>query len=85
MVRMRQVSFASRNNKIMPQGKNSGLVKLTVTTKGRWTWGCMSILRGTSEDLVLNCAPPDFYTFRCPFPRIILKCCATPLSYTFGV
>ena len=41
MVRMRQVSFASRYNKIMPQGKNSGSLKLTVTTKGRRNWGCV--------------------------------------------
>ena len=39
MVRMRQVSFALRDNKIMPQGKNSGSLKLTVTTKGWRNWG----------------------------------------------
>ena len=38
---MRQVSFALRDNKIMPQGKNSGSLKLTVTTKGRRNWGCV--------------------------------------------
>ena len=41
MVKMRQVSFASRKDKIMPQGENSGSLKLTVTTKGRRNWGCV--------------------------------------------
>ena len=88
MVKMRQVSFAWRKDKIMPLGENSGLLKLTVTIKGRRNWGAQGA-----------CAPPEFLQktwywivhpqifipSASPAPGVILKCYAIPLSYTFGV
>ena len=61
MVRMRQVSFALRDNKIMPQGKNSGSLKLTVTTKGRRNWGCVHPQSSFRRPGIKLCTPRFSY------------------------
>lgn len=83
MVKMRQVSFASRNHKIMPLGENSGSLELTVVTKGRRNRGCTGCIctpRVPSEDLLLDCAHSDFQTFRRPCHQSYFEVFILPLS-----
>ena len=86
MVKMRQVSFASRKDKIMPQGENSGSLKLTVTTKERRNWGCTGwTYTPRVPSKRLKVCTPRFSDLPPPLrTRVILKCYKAT-TYTFSV